>query len=118
VVSHGAVEDASWTIVIERQQDGHATFATMTGHVIPSRQSTRARHARWSSRSGACLRLGFWFGLWLWLGSGFWGDSQRDLDVYPWPGRERVRVRIGVHTGTPTVHGGAMWGWMCTGLPG
>ena len=32
-------------------------------------------------------------------------QAQRELAIYPWPAREPVRVRMGVHTGTPTVHG-------------
>src|SRR3954454_19353691 len=32
-------------------------------------------------------------------------QAQRELARYPWPRREPVRVRMGVHTGTPTVHG-------------
>ena len=32
-------------------------------------------------------------------------QAQRDLAAQPWPGDETLRVRIGMHTGTPTVHG-------------
>src|SRR5919202_2846813 len=32
-------------------------------------------------------------------------QAQRDMAAYPWPGSVQVRVRMGVHTGTPTVHG-------------
>jgi predicted ATPase/class 3 adenylate cyclase len=32
-------------------------------------------------------------------------QAQRDLASYPWPAGMPVRVRMGVHTGTPTVHG-------------
>jgi predicted ATPase/class 3 adenylate cyclase len=31
-------------------------------------------------------------------------QAQRELEVYPWPGGERVRVRIGIHTGSPQLH--------------
>src|SRR3954470_2616602 len=32
-------------------------------------------------------------------------QAQRDPAASPWPAREPVRVRMGVHTGSPTVHG-------------
>src|SRR3954468_21558691 len=32
-------------------------------------------------------------------------QAQRDLADYPWPEQLPVRVRMGVHTGSPTVHG-------------
>jgi predicted ATPase/class 3 adenylate cyclase len=32
-------------------------------------------------------------------------QAQRDLAAQPWPGDETLRVRIGMHTGTPVVHG-------------
>jgi predicted ATPase/class 3 adenylate cyclase len=32
-------------------------------------------------------------------------QAQRDLATYPWPAHTPVRVRMGVHTGSPTVHG-------------
>ena len=36
-----------------------------------------------------------------------WGavDAQRALATYPWPQGEAVRVRIGMHTGSPAIHG-------------
>jgi predicted ATPase/class 3 adenylate cyclase len=32
-------------------------------------------------------------------------QAQRELAAQPWPGDETLRVRIGMHTGTPAVHG-------------
>jgi class 3 adenylate cyclase len=32
-------------------------------------------------------------------------QAQLELAAFEWPAGERVRVRIGIHTGTPTVHG-------------
>jgi len=32
-------------------------------------------------------------------------QAQRELAAFEWPGGEQVRVRMGIHTGTPTVHG-------------
>jgi predicted ATPase/class 3 adenylate cyclase len=32
-------------------------------------------------------------------------QAQRDLASFGWPGAESVRVRMGIHTGTPQVHG-------------
>jgi len=32
-------------------------------------------------------------------------QAQRQLAEYPWPSGEQVRVRMGIHTGSPTVHG-------------
>jgi predicted ATPase/class 3 adenylate cyclase len=37
-------------------------------------------------------------------------QAQRDLAAQRWPGDETVRVRIGMHTGTPAVHGDAYVG--------
>ncbi|HSS68488.1 MAG TPA: adenylate/guanylate cyclase domain-containing protein [Nocardioidaceae bacterium] len=37
-------------------------------------------------------------------------QAQRDLAAQPWPGDETLRVRIGMHTGTPAVHGDAYVG--------
>ncbi|MEJ7757720.1 MAG: adenylate/guanylate cyclase domain-containing protein [Nocardioidaceae bacterium] len=33
-------------------------------------------------------------------------QAQRELAAFDWPGGEQVRVRMGIHTGSPTVHGG------------
>ena len=32
-------------------------------------------------------------------------EAQRNLDVHAWPSGDHVRVRIGIHTGTPALHG-------------
>jgi predicted ATPase/class 3 adenylate cyclase len=32
-------------------------------------------------------------------------QAQQELAAFEWPAGERVRVRMGIHTGTPTVHG-------------
>jgi predicted ATPase len=32
-------------------------------------------------------------------------QAQRELAGFDWPGGDQVRVRMGIHTGTPTVHG-------------
>ena len=37
-------------------------------------------------------------------------QGQRDLASYEWPRDESVRVRMGMHTGSPTVHGDAYVG--------
>src|SRR4051812_30121180 len=37
-------------------------------------------------------------------------QAQRELAAQPWPGDETLRVRIGMHTGTPDVHGDAYVG--------
>ena len=37
-------------------------------------------------------------------------QGQRDLASYEWPQGETVRVRMGMHTGSPAVHGDAYIG--------
>jgi predicted ATPase/class 3 adenylate cyclase len=36
--------------------------------------------------------------------------AQQEQARYPWPGGQPVRVRMGIHTGSPTVHGGGYVG--------